>query len=170
MMQTSLRCAGDAKSLRIHAKEKLPITADSKIQLQVHGELDTGVGAPSWFAMIIRNFYPELSASTGVGLQYDKNEKLKYCVHGKKAFPLSSNGLLSFNIKGRYVADKEFKQGKAAGAAELSWSIINFQRDQDIRLKIGYEVSDNVPYLQIKENNWTLNADMKGKWNVRFDL
>jgi hypothetical protein len=27
-----------------------------------------------------------------------------------------------------------------------------------------------VPYLQIRKNNWTLNADMNGKWNVKFDL
>ncbi|XP_010266251.1 PREDICTED: outer envelope pore protein 21, chloroplastic-like isoform X2 [Nelumbo nucifera] len=27
-----------------------------------------------------------------------------------------------------------------------------------------------VPYLQIRENNWTLNADINGRWNVRFDL
>lgn len=27
-----------------------------------------------------------------------------------------------------------------------------------------------VPYMQIRENNWTLNTNLKGKWNVRFDL
>lgn len=27
-----------------------------------------------------------------------------------------------------------------------------------------------VPYLQIRENNWTFNADYKGRWNVRYDL
>lgn len=27
-----------------------------------------------------------------------------------------------------------------------------------------------VPYLQIRENNWTFNADVNGRWNVRFDL
>lgn len=33
-----------------------------------------------------------------------------------------------------------------------------------------FVLSIQVPYLQIRENNWTLNADMNGKWNVRFDL
>lgn len=27
-----------------------------------------------------------------------------------------------------------------------------------------------VPYLQIRENNWTFNADVNGRWNVRYDL
>ncbi|XP_022723436.1 outer envelope pore protein 21B, chloroplastic-like isoform X2 [Durio zibethinus] len=59
---------------------------------------------------------------------------------------------------------------KSEGAAEFTFSIINFQRDQDVRFKLGYEVSEKVPYLQIRENNWTLDVDMKGRWNIRFDL
>lgn len=43
-------------------------------------------------------------------MQYDKHEKLRYTLRGKKAFPVTSNGLLSFNIKGRCEVDKEFKQ------------------------------------------------------------
>ncbi|OVA00655.1 hypothetical protein BVC80_9085g66 [Macleaya cordata] len=167
-METSLRYAGDSKSLRFHAKEKFPI--DTKTFLQVHGELDTNVGAPSYCSAIIRHFYPELSASLGVGLQYDKHERLRYTVRGKKAFPITSNGLLSVVIKGRCDADKEFRERKGRGAAELSWSVLNFQKNQDVRFKIGYEMLEKVPYLQIRENNWTLNANIDGKWNVRFDL
>ncbi|GAV65846.1 hypothetical protein CFOL_v3_09360 [Cephalotus follicularis] len=167
-METSLRFAGDSRALKIHAKEKIPV--DSKTHLQVHGELDTRYGVPSYFSAMIRHFYPDLSASLGVGLHYDKHEKLRFFVRGKKAFPVSSDGLFNFNIKGRCHTDQEFKEKKSRGAAEFSWSILNFQRDQDVRFKLGYEVFDKVPYLQIRENNWTLNADMNGKWNVRFDL
>ncbi|KAI9200249.1 hypothetical protein LWI29_029932 [Acer saccharum] len=167
-METSLRYGRDTKALRIHAKEKFPF--DSKTFLQVHGELDTRIGTPSYIGAMLRHFYPDLSASLGVGLQYDRHEKLRYTVRGKKAFPVTSNGLLSFNIKGRCDVDQEFKQRKSRGAAEFSWSIFNFQRDQDVRVKLGYEVFDKVPYLQIRENNWSLNADMNGRWNVRYDL
>lgn len=31
-------------------------------------------------------------------------------------------------------------QRKSSGAAEFSWSIFNFQKDQDLRLRLGYEV------------------------------
>lgn len=167
-METSLRYGVDSKALKIHAKERFAI--DSSTHLQVHGELDTRIGAPSYVSAMIRHFYPDLSACLGVGLQYDKHEKLRYFVRGKKGFPVTNDGLISFNVKGRCDVDKEFKQRNSKAATEVSWSIYNFHREQDVRFRIGYEVITKVPYLQIKENNWTLNADMNGKWNVKFDL
>ncbi|XP_008237935.1 PREDICTED: outer envelope pore protein 21B, chloroplastic-like isoform X4 [Prunus mume] len=164
-METSLRYGGDAKALKIHAKEKLPL--DSKTHLQIHGELDTRLGVPTFGRAVVRRFYPDFSASLGVGLQYDRREKLRYTVRAKKSFPVTTDGLLSFNVKGRCDLDKEFKERSSTGAAEFSWSILNFQRDQDVRLKLGYDLLDKVPYMQIRENNWTLNADGNGKWNVR---
>ncbi|PKI55087.1 hypothetical protein CRG98_024378 [Punica granatum] len=116
-METSLRYWGDSKSLRFHAKEKIPI--DSKTRLQVQGELDTRIGAPTFVHAMIRRFYPDW---------------------------------------------------KSRGAAEFALNIKDFQKDQDVRVKVGLEVFDQVPYLQIRENNWTLNADVNGKWNVRYDL
>ncbi|CAL9062080.1 unnamed protein product [Musa banksii] len=165
-MENSLRYDGDSKSLRIHAKEKIPLA--SKTLLQVHGELDTGNGTPSYLALIVRHFYPELSASMGFGIQLNKDEKPSYSLRGKKAFPVTASGLVGINLKGRFHFDKEYKE--ARGAVELAWSVLNFQKDQDVRIKIGFDICDQVPYFQIRENNWTLNADINGKWNVRFDL
>ncbi|XP_057974491.1 outer envelope pore protein 21B, chloroplastic-like [Malania oleifera] len=167
-METSLRFGGDSKTLRIHAKEKLPI--DPKTHLEVHGEFDIGVGAPSYFCAAIRHSYHDLSASLGIGLHYDKHEKLRYSVQGKKAFAASSDGSLNFNIKGRCDVDKELREKKSRGAAELSWSVLNFQEDQDVRFKLGYELFDKVPYFQIRESNWTFNADANGRWNFRYLL
>ncbi|CAA2999345.1 Hypothetical predicted protein [Olea europaea subsp. europaea] len=169
-MESSLRYGGDSKSLRIHAKEKYPIAADSNTQLQLHGELDTRIGAPSYLSAMIRHFYPDVSASIGAGIQYTRHEKLRYSVRGKKTIPVTDNGLINFNIKGRMIIDKEFKEREPLGAAEFTWIIYNFKKDQDLRLKVGYEVVDKIPYFQIRENNWTFNADTKGKWNVRYDL
>ncbi|CAM8910780.1 unnamed protein product [Rhodiola kirilowii] len=167
-MLTSLRYGGDSKALRIHAKEKFPI--DSKTHLQVNGELDTGHGGPTQFSAVLRHFYPNFSGSLGVGLLYNKDDKLLYSVRGKKEFPLASDGLVRFNIKGQYDVDREFHERKARKAAEFTWSILNFRDGQDVRFKLGYEVSDKVTYFQIRENNWSLNGDSSGKWNVRYDL
>nr|XP_009386422.2 PREDICTED: outer envelope pore protein 21B, chloroplastic isoform X1 [Musa acuminata subsp. malaccensis] len=155
-MENSLRYDGDSKSLRIHAKEKIPLA--SKTLLQVHGELDTGTGTPSYLALIVRHFYPELSASMGFGIQLNKDEKPCYSLRGKKAFPVTASGLVGINLKGRFHFDKEYKE--ARGAVELAWSVLNFQKDQDVRFKIGFDICDQVPYFQIRENNWTLNADI----------
>ncbi|KAG9442541.1 hypothetical protein H6P81_018395 [Aristolochia fimbriata] len=165
-MQTSLRYDSDSRVLRIHAKEKIPV--DSRLLCQVHGELDTAAGAPSSLGVTFRNIFKEAFASVGAGIRCDQDKNIKYTLHGKKAFPITSNGFLHFNVKGRYdVADK-LTEKKARGAAEISWSILDIQRDQDVRLVVGYEVFDKVPYLQIRENNWTFNADMNGRWNLRF--
>ncbi|KAM7258163.1 hypothetical protein ACFE04_013904 [Oxalis oulophora] len=162
-METSLRIAGDSKALRIHAKEKFVV--DPTTHIQVQGELDTRVAHPCFYSVMVRHFYPDLFASLGVGAQYDKHEKLRYFVRGKKSFPVSNNGLVNFNVKGRCVVDKEFRERKSKAAAELSWSIFNFQKEQDVRMKVGYDVFDKVPYMQIRENNWTFNANVNGKWN-----
>ncbi|CAA0807038.1 Outer envelope pore protein 21B- chloroplastic [Striga hermonthica] len=168
-METSLRYGGDSKSLRIHAKEKLPLAANALCQLD--GELDTKHGTPTCVNAMIRYFYPDLSASFGVGVRYNNNKrKLHYNIRGKKAFPVSSDGMLNFNIKGRYYFDEEFKELKYTGAAEFTWNIFNVKKDQDLRLKFGYDVLDKVPYLQIRENNWTFNADGNRRWNIRYDL
>ncbi|KAJ8461585.1 hypothetical protein OPV22_034511 [Ensete ventricosum] len=163
-MENSLRYDGDSKSLRIHAKEKIPLA--SKTLLQAKFCLQCWIGSRvsvrvkrnlisemfRYLALIVRHFYPELSASMGFGIQLDKDEQSSYSLRGKKAFPVTASGL-----------------SLARGAVELAWNILNFQKDQDVRTKIGYDICDQVPYFKIRENNWTLHADINGKWNVRFD-
>ncbi|OMO96622.1 hypothetical protein CCACVL1_04860 [Corchorus capsularis] len=111
-MDTSLRYSGDSKALRIHAKEEFPI--DSKTHLQVRGELDTRTGVPGSFCAMIRHFYPDLHTSLGVGMRYDKRDKVRYTVRGKKSFLVTNDGLVNFIVKGRYDVDQEFKGVGAA--------------------------------------------------------
>ncbi|KAA0038437.1 outer envelope pore protein 21 [Cucumis melo var. makuwa] len=166
-MDTSFRYAGDSRALRIHAKEK--ISLDSNIFLQVRGELDTRIGEPSLLAASVRQFNQDvrfswqpiqflqvfvflfiivnqmqLSASAGLGVQYDKYKKLHYVGRGKMSFPVTTDGLLRFTIKGQSHLDKDFKQIKYKGAAEFSLGVLNFQREQDVRVKVGYEVFEKV--------------------------
>nr|KJB57905.1 hypothetical protein B456_009G186200 [Gossypium raimondii] len=106
-MQTSLRYSGDSKALRIHAKEKFPI--DSKTHLQVQGELDTRTGVPNNFCAMIRHSYHDLFTSLGVGMRYDKRDKVRYTLRGKKSFLVTNDDSVNFVIKGRYDVDQEFK-------------------------------------------------------------
>ncbi|XP_025674980.1 outer envelope pore protein 21, chloroplastic isoform X3 [Arachis hypogaea] len=109
-METSLRYGGDSKALRIHAKEKVPI--DSNTFFQVHGELDTRVGQASSLSAQIRHFYPSLSATLGVGLRYDKHEKLCYTVRAKKTFPVTvEEGLVE--IREDYIEDSHKGETKS---------------------------------------------------------
>uniref|UniRef100_A0A0D9VN44 Outer envelope pore protein 21, chloroplastic n=1 Tax=Leersia perrieri TaxID=77586 RepID=A0A0D9VN44_9ORYZ len=183
-METSLRLRGASQAqdgLRIHAKEKLPISSNAL--LQAHGEIHATTGAPTYLALLLRSFYPRLSANLGLGLStrfpnYPRNRKppsawdhFTYTLRAKKAIiPFPSNALLGINIKGRLLADTNFKPTSRTAAVELAWTILDLKRGQDVRLKLGYQLLDKMPYFQLRENNWTFNAYLDGKWDVRFDL
>nr|CAB3451613.1 unnamed protein product [Digitaria exilis] len=170
-METSLRLRGGG-GLRIHAKEKLPLGYNSL--LQAHGEIDAtaaaGPAAPSYLALFVRHFSPQISADVGVGVQLHKGDDTTYNLRAKMALPFTQDGLLGLNLKGRLLTDTQFKPKKTTGAIELAWTIYDLRKGQDVRLKLGYQLYDKVPYLQLRENNWTLNAYMDGKWDVRYDM
>ena len=44
------------------------------------------------------------------------------------------------------------------GKVELSQKIFNFTEDQDLKIKLGYDIARNRPYGQLRENNWTLDT------------
>ncbi|KAJ0466341.1 putative outer envelope pore protein [Helianthus annuus] len=164
----TVKYAGDVSSVKVYAKQKIQFDSDTLLQL--NGELDTRTGAPTFLCALIRHFYPNLSASVGAGLHYDRNDKLVCTLRGKKAYPMASSRFVNVVLKGRCDIDKELNQPTPHGALELVWNILDFQKDQDVRLKVGYEIVDKVPYVQIRENNWTFNADGNGRWNVRYHL
>ncbi|KAJ8538210.1 hypothetical protein K7X08_014750 [Anisodus acutangulus] len=167
-LQTSLRYGVDSKSLVIHAKQEFPL--NSVTHLQCHAELDTRIGAPTYLCVMIRRYFPKQHASLTVGMQYYRRQKLWYNVRGKKAFPVTANESVNFQIKGKYDVDENIPEKKPRGAAEFTWSIPNVNKDQDMMLKVGYEVVEKVPYFQIRENNWTLNVNSNWKWQVRYAL
>ncbi|CAI9270293.1 unnamed protein product [Lactuca saligna] len=160
----TVKYAGDVSALKIHAKQKLQI--DSNTLLQLSGELDTGTGLPTFLCALVRHSYPTLSASLGAGLHYDKNENLHCTLRGKKAYPVSFNRDVNFVLKGRCNIDQELTQPTPQGALELVWNMLDFQKDQDVRLKLGLEIVDKIPYVQVRENNWTFNVDINGRWNT----
>ncbi|OEL21792.1 RING-H2 finger protein ATL80 [Dichanthelium oligosanthes] len=86
----------------------------------------------------------QLSANVGVGVQLHKGDHLTYNLRAKKALPFTSNGLLGLNLKGRLLTDTEFKPRKRTGAVELAWTILDFRKGQDVRLKLGYELYDKL--------------------------
>jgi hypothetical protein len=69
-----------------------------------------------------------------------------------------------------FSASNKPLKGEAKGTLELSRKIFNFTEDQDLKLKIGASAHDRMMYAQLRENNWTLNVDANGKWDVRYDL
>ncbi|KFK44190.1 hypothetical protein AALP_AA1G226400 [Arabis alpina] len=142
-METSLRYSTNSTSLKIHTKEKLPV--NSKTLFHLHGELDAG--APSYFCAMIIYFFHEASTSLKVGLHYDKREKLRCLVRGKNKFLVRTDELVTFNIKGKSKPWRAFKrkgvQKRGEKLAELA-NIWKFHKEQDLRLRVGYDMFDKV--------------------------
>ncbi|KAG2400789.1 Outer envelope pore protein [Vigna angularis] len=148
-METSLRYGEDFKALRIHAKEKLRINS---------------------------NTYVQLSSILGVGLRHDKREKFRYTVNAKTTIPVPVSVLkgssevdrefkelpnvLNFKIKGACDVDREFKEKKSRVAVELSLNLFNFQKDQDIRLRLGCEcLEKNALVIAYKARQLSIYVD-----------
>ncbi|GJW22646.1 putative outer envelope pore protein [Tanacetum coccineum] len=108
--------------------------------------LDTRIGH-NFFTALLRVFPHDVRLERG--LRMVDVTKLLYTVAWDEGFPTDTLIVLSnLWIKGRCDLDKEFKQPTPSGAAELVWNILDFQKDQDIRLKVGYEIVDKIPYVQ----------------------
>lgn len=70
--------------------------------------------------------------------------------------------LISYNCKQFYLVISNFVyillcfsygimylwQPTPSGAAELVWNILDFQKDQDVRFKVGYEIVDKVFFIE----------------------
>lgn len=164
-----MRYGSEDKQLFLHAKENFLL--DSSFFLQVHGKINTHTGAVSGAANLKRKFFPELLTSLDVGAKFNSELKeFTYDVQAKKTVALTDNGLLSVDLKTGYNFNPGLRTGTPRGAVELSYKVYNFTEDQDLKIKLGYNPFKQNPYLQIRENNWTLNADLSGGWSVVYDL
>jgi len=68
------------------------------------------------------------------------------------------------------VGSKGFSRPDVAGSVELTKKIFNFVEDQDLKLRLGYDLCERGFYGQIRENNWTFNTNFRDKWDVKYDL
>eukprot|EP00899_Mesostigma_viride_P015925 jgi/Mesvir1/24333/Mv11014-RA.1 len=169
-METSLRFDSTEKKLGVFAKENF--VSDDNVVLTISGALSTNDGRVVGRAALRKKFFPEVLTRVDVGAKYDtENEEVVYAVAAKKSFELSEDGLLSLDLKAGYDFHAGQKKGALKGFVEISQKIFNFTEDQDLKLKLSYDVFGRNLYAQIRENNWTLNTDLKNKkWSIAYDL
>ena len=141
--------------------------------LQVSGSLDTKDGRVESRAYVRKKFFPEAFLSrVDMGLSYatTQDDAVQYGVAGKKSFELTDDGLTTLDIKGGMTMGSRARGAEFDGRVELTQKIFNFQEDQDLKLRLGFNVGERSFYGQIRENNWTFNTDFKDRWDVRYDL
>eukprot|EP00252_Welwitschia_mirabilis_P014083 TRINITY_DN31103_c0_g1_i1.p1 TRINITY_DN31103_c0_g1~~TRINITY_DN31103_c0_g1_i1.p1 ORF type:complete len:169 (-),score=28.00 TRINITY_DN31103_c0_g1_i1:443-949(-) len=168
-METSIRYNSTDSKFHIHAKER--VFFDSYSYLKIHGKINMHTGEAHGSVQLKQSYQPQKYSLVDVGIDYNTEKKEVACdLQWKSKLPIISSGSLHLDTKGGYKFLPHERKGKPRGAVEIAYELMNFQQEQDIRLKVGYSIIEKKPYLQIKENNWTLNADINGSWSIKYDL
>eukprot|EP00245_Coleochaete_scutata_P003205 TRINITY_DN14621_c0_g1_i1.p1 TRINITY_DN14621_c0_g1~~TRINITY_DN14621_c0_g1_i1.p1 ORF type:complete len:172 (+),score=41.33 TRINITY_DN14621_c0_g1_i1:101-616(+) len=171
-METSLRFRSDEQQLVLHGKEKF--VSEGNISFQVHGRVNTKTGKPGGTMQLRKRFFPlsspELVTCLDVGAKFDLDHReLIYQIQAKKSFEITGP-LLTLDLKTGYNFNPGTRLGEPRAVVEVSQKVFNFTEDQDVKIKLGYNVVDKKPFYQIRENNWSWNGDFKGNWNIVYDL
>ncbi|RZR93824.1 hypothetical protein BHM03_00022402 [Ensete ventricosum] len=239
-MENSLRYDGDSKSLRIHAKEKIPLASKTLLQvctprflllscasqkrrrnswMHINETFACNFDIPVWYSCCT------IFTATVISMQQNATFPFEFSIRKrkKKSTYLLTQGLLYRAVRTgplvdryvdcRYLAvppgngcfrplpreidrQRSISSGLSRGREkeeeeeeeEERSQLREGERRRGRRRELGFlpascdpSLADDffsphgenergdVPYFKIRENNWTLHADINGKWNVRFD-
>ena len=171
-METRLQFDNRNRTLGLCAKEHF--VSDDNVVLTVQGKLDTSTGELEGKIALKKKFFPEASnrwySRADVGASYETaTDEILYGVDAKRCFELSPDGLLTLDTKaGLQMSANRKRVWK--GKVELSQKVFNFTEDQDLKIKLGYDIAMRRPYGQLRENNWSLDTDFSSNWSLRYDL
>ncbi|GAQ81583.1 hypothetical protein KFL_000840250 [Klebsormidium nitens] len=174
-LETSFRFNNQDNGLVIHAKENF-VNNNWGALLLVDGALDTKEGTIRAKITGKKKFFPDrpflTSGEVGATLETD-TKQVTYYAAGKKTFDLWNGGLTSLDLKASafYHVNTE-KEGliKKKAKVELCQKIFNFTEEQDLKLKLGYDLLEKTPYASLRENRWILHSNLKDKWTVEYEL
>lgn len=173
-METSMRFDSESRKLFLRAKEDF--VGEGNVVLQVQGALCTDTGNCLGALQIRKKFFPQLLSTVDVGTRIDlASREVTYSAKGKKAFELTDNGSRTLDIKGGVYFHANSQKWKTRASVELCQKVFNFTMEQDLKLKLGCNLVTQRPYIQLRENNWTLNTDFRNgfkdfAWSVSYDL
>jgi len=175
-METSLRYDANRRTLSLFAKERFTNAQD--VVLTVSGELDTRDGRLRGKAHVRKRLYASAKSSplvpdrADVGLTYDSTrDDVTYGARVRKTVDVSASrdGMTTIEAKAGVSYGAKDHRAATEGSIELQHKVFNFQEDQDVRVRVGYNFATSEPYAQFRENNWTLNIH-RNTWSVCFDM
>ena len=161
------------RTRRCEADPHADFPSHSTFPTQVSGSLDTRDGRVESRAYVRKKFFPDsVLTRVDMGLSYaTTQDDVRYGLNGRRTFDITDDGLLTLDVKGGcMVGSKGAKRPDVVGCVELTQKIFNFQEDQDLKLRLGYDLRERGFYGQIRENNWTFNTNFRDKWDVKYDL
>jgi hypothetical protein len=108
-----------------------------------------------------------------VGLTYEtRRDDVRYGARARKTFDVSPSrdGMSTVTIQGGVSYGAKNHKPEVEGTVELTHKVFNFQEDQDLRLRLGYDLVTRKPYAHIRENNWGFKTDFQRAWSITYDL
>jgi hypothetical protein len=116
---------------------------------------------------------PLLPDRADIGLTYETaRDDVRYGARARKTLDVSpsGNGMSTLELKAGVSYGMKHHKPEVEGKLELTQKVFNFQEDQDLRLRLGYDLVTRKPYANIRENNWTFKTDFQKSWSVCYDL
>lgn len=109
-----------------------------------------------------------------LGLTYEtRRDDVRYGARVRKVVDVtpSGSGMTTLEFKGGVSFGVKHHSPETEGTVELTHKVFNFQEDQDLRLRLVYDVVRRKPFVQLRENNWSFQTDFeKNSWSVIYDL
>ena len=173
-METSLKI--DSKTRRSCIFVKQRFTNSENYCLTLSGNIDLQNAKCKANAYVRKKFFPSdlnpIVYRIDCGVNYDtETDDVIYKLRGKKSFDITSDGLTTLDVKGGVDLSITSSTPKMDAKIELSKTLFNFQPDQDLNMKIGFNAQTKRFYGQIRENNWSINTDFsRNRWNFQYDL
>jgi len=173
-METSLKI--DSKTRRSCIFVKQRFTNSENYCLTLSGNIDLQNAKCKANAYVRKKFFPTdlnpIVSRIDCGVNYDtETDDVIYKLRGKKSFDITSDGLTTLDVKGGVDLSITSSTPKMDAKIELSKTLFNFQPDQDLNMKIGFNAQTKRFYGQIRENNWSINTDFsRNRWNFQYDL
>ena len=116
---------------------------------------------------------PLLPDRADVGLTYETmRDDVRCGARVRKTVDVSpsGNGTSTLELKAGVSYGMKHPKPEVEGKLELTQKVFNFQEDQDLRLRVGYDLVTRKPYANIRENNWSFKTDFQKSWSVCYDL
>lgn len=141
--------------------------------------MDTKDGRMDGKAHVRKRFFAPANCSplvpdrADIGLTYEtRRDDVRYGARVRKTLDVSPSrdGMSTLEFKGEVSYGAKVHRPEVQGTVELTHKVFNFQEDQDLRLRLGYDLVKKKPYAHVRENNWGFKTDFHRTWSVTYDL
>lgn len=180
----------DNQSKHLHLAFKEKFRTEDGLTLKVAGSIDTVTAKASCRGSLFKHVFlgrrpisrkateqKDLRTRLGAGVYADLDQAdvraaanlTQYVALGSRDAYIKAVGQAEYNTN----TNKKYGTGKL----QLTKAFYGFTSDQDVKLSVGYKGTmddrgrvTGEAFGEVRENNWRLQTNFKGKWLAMYDL